>query len=120
MNTRRRIQRLNEQLKRVIYDTIIKRVDDPSVKNIFSITRVKTSSDIRYAKVFISLHTNDEKERDEIFRSLVQATEFIQVQASKKMNLRYFPELTFILDDSIQEASEMYQILDRIKEDHSE
>jgi len=114
--TQKRVERLNSLLKEVISEVVMKDVRNPHIAKLVTITRVETSSDIKYAKVFISV-IGTEIEKNETLEALQSAAGFIAVSASKKVVLRYFPELTFKLDNSVDNHMRIDQILNQIHEE---
>lgn len=111
--TKKRVERLNSLLKEVISEVVRKDVRNPHVANLITITRVEVSNDIKYAKVFISVIGSD-LEKKESVEALQSAAGFIAVHASKKVVLRYFPELTFKLDTSVDKHLRIDEILNKI------
>lgn len=112
----RRIERLNSLLKEVVSDVIRRQVKHPRLPSLITITRVDVSIDVHYAKVYVSMIGDDQKKREglEVLRS---AAGFIAVQASKQVQLRYFPELTFLLDDSAEHLVHIDQLITKIQEE---
>lgn len=110
---KQRTDRLNSLLKEVISDVIRKDVRNPHVKELLTVTRVEITKDLHYAKVFISVIGN-EAEKEETLQALQTAAGFIAVNASKKVVMRYFPELTFKLDDSVDKHMRIEKLLGEI------
>jgi len=108
--TGHRIERVNSLLKEVISDVIRTQVKNPHKDQLVSVTRVDTSKDLHYAKVYISV-IGDEKAKNETIKALTSAAGFIAVNASKQVKLHYFPELRFILDDSAEQHARIEEIL---------
>src|ERR1700720_1746150 len=96
---KQRTDRLNSLLKEVISEVIRKDVRNPHVNELVTVTRVDITKDLHYAKVYISV-IGDEQAKAETIAALTSAAGFIAVNSSKKVVMRYFPELTFKLDDS--------------------
>lgn len=113
---KQRLDRVNSLLKEVIWEVIRNDVRNPHINTFISVTKVDTSSDLHHAKVFISLIAPD-AEKAKILHALQTAAGFIAVRASKKVQLRYFPELAFILDTSIDEHMRIEKILGQIEEE---
>ncbi len=108
-----RTDRLNSLLKEVISDVIRKDVRNPHVKGLITVTRVEITKDLHYAKVYISV-IGSEEEKAESLKALQTAAGFIAVNSSKKVVMRYFPELTFKLDDSVDKHMRIEKILGEI------
>ena len=111
--TKKRVERLNSLLKEVISEVVTKDVRNPHVANLITVTRVDISSDIKHAKVYISVIGTDQQ-KQETLEALQSAAGFIAVNASKKVVLRYFPVLTFKLDTSVDQHLRIDEILNQI------
>ena len=77
-----------------------------------SITRVDTTSDLRYAKVHISVL--EESRENEAMKGLRSAGGWLRRELGQKLQLRYTPELVFELDDSLKYGAHMYDLLSRL------
>jgi ribosome-binding factor A len=108
--TKQRTDRLNSSLKEVISDVIRKDVRNPHVNELLTVTRVDITKDLRYAKVYISVIGTAEQ-KDETLKALQSAAGFIAINSAKKVVMRYFPELTFKLDDSVDKQMRIEQLL---------
>lgn len=118
-----RTDRLNSLLKEVISDVIRKDVRNPHVNELLTVTRVDITKDLHHAKVYISV-IGTEQQKQETRDALQSAAGFIAVHASKKVVMRYFPSLNFILDDSVDKHMRIEEILSKLSEEkksrHSE
>lgn len=113
---KRRTDRLNSLLKEVISEVIRRDVRNPHLPELITVTRVDVSKDLRYAKVYISvIGTAGDKER--AIAALTSAAGFVATNSSKKMSLRYFPDLTFILDDSVSQHLRIESLLSDINDE---
>ena len=111
-----RTDRLNSLLKEVISEVIKRDVRNPHVAELVTVTHVQITKDLRYAKVFISVIGSDQ-EKAETLQALQSAAGFIAVQSSQKVVMRYFPELTFKLDDSVDKHMRIEQMLNKISKE---
>lgn len=111
-----RIVRLNSLLKEVISEVIHRDVKNPHVNQFVSVTNVDITNDLQHAKVYISIIGTD-KEKEETIKALQSAAGFIAILSSKKVVMRYFPALTFILDTSVDKQMRIEALLDQIKEE---
>lgn len=109
----KRTDRLNSLLKEVISEVIRNEVSNPHVNQLVTVTRVDITTDLHYAKVYISV-IGDEKSKQETLKALQSAAGFIAVSSSKKVVMRYFPELRFYLDDSVDKHMRIEEILTQI------
>jgi ribosome-binding factor A len=108
-----RTDRLNSLLKEVISEVIRKDVRNPHVNELVTVTRVDISKDLHYAKVYVSV-IGEPAVKAETITALQSAAGFIAVNSSKKVVLRYFPELTFKLDDSVDKHMRIATLLSEI------
>ncbi len=112
-----RIVRLNSLLKEVISEVIRGDVRNPHVAKFVTVTSVDITADLHYAKVYISV-IGTSVEKDETIKALQSAAGFIAIQSSKKVTMRYFPELTFKLDTSVDQQMRIDELLRKIKDEH--
>jgi len=111
-----RVVRLNSLLKEVISEVVMRDVRDPRMAQFVTITGVEITSDLHYAKVFISvIGTHDQKKQT--LEALQSAAGFIAIQSSRKVVMRYFPSLTFKLDDSVEQHIRIDSLLGKIREE---
>ena len=114
-----RIGRINEEIQRELAE-LIRQLKDPRVQTLISITRVDTTPDLRYAKVYISVL--EETREKEAMKGLKSAGGWLRRELGQKLQLRYTPELVFELDDSLKYGAHMYDLLSRLsaKEEREE
>ena len=111
----RRTDRMNGILRREISQLLSHQVNDPRLSGVISITKVDTSSDLRLARVFVSvLGSRDEK--DTAIRGVNSAMGFIRRELGGRLYLRNVPDLKFILDESIEEAEQLFKMIDRLSD----
>ena len=91
-------------------------VRNPHVTELVTVTRVRITKDLHYAKVYISV-IGTTPSKAETIAALQSAAGFIAVNASKKVTMRYFPELTFKLDDSVDKHMRIEELLGEINEE---
>ena len=104
-----RIGRINEEIQRELSDQL-RRLKDPRVQGgMVTITRVDTTGDLRYARIFISV-LNKAQEKD-VLKGLKSASGFLRRELGRALQLRYTPELQFVADDSIQYGAHILEVL---------
>ena len=105
-----RIGRINEEIQRELSDQL-RRLKDPRVSQVgmVSITRVDTTGDLRYARVYISVL--DKSQEKDVLKGLKSASGFLRRELGRALQLRYTPELQFIGDDSIQHGAHILELL---------
>lgn len=108
-----RINRINDEIRRELADQL-RNLKDPRVSGMVSITRVDTTNDLRYARVYVSV-LNKDQEKD-VLKGLKSASGFLRRELGRALQLRYTPELQFIGDDSIQHGAHILELLRREEE----
>ena len=112
-----KIERASEDIKREISYLIVHEVKDPRISSFLSVTGVDLSKDYKYAKVFISVF-GDEESKENSFKALKSAEGFLSREVSKRVKLRFTPKLTFLLDDSMDNAMKIESLLEKIHEEN--
>lgn len=116
---KQRTDRLNSLLKEVLDEVIRRDVRNPDVNELLTVTRVAITKDLHHAKVYISvIGTHVDKEKT--LSALQSAAGFIAVQASKKVVMRYFPALTFYLDDSVEKHMRIDSLLHQLADERKQ
>ena len=104
-----RIVRINEEIQREL-SVLLRTLKDPRVqKTMVSITRVDTTSDLRYAKVYVSLY--DKEQTREVFRGLKSSGSYLRRELASRLSLRYTPELVWTEDHSLTYGARILVIL---------
>ena len=98
----RRIDRVNELLRTEISHLIAREIKDPRVAGVISVTEVIASSDLRSARVYISV-MGQQHDRQLALEGIRSAASFLRRELRERVNLRHTPHMTFMLDDSIEE-----------------
>ena len=107
----RRIDRVNELLRSEISFLIARQIKDPRVAGVISITEVSASSDLRSARVYVSVMGGD-TDRREALEGIRSAASFLRRELRERVNLRHTPHLTFQLDDSIEEGDRVLRLIE--------
>lgn len=108
--------RINEEVRREISVIIRDEIKDPRMTAMVSITAVKVSKDLRYAKVFVSIFGKNEEEKNETFAALKSASGYIRREIGQRINLRNTPQILFELDDSISYSMKIEELIEKVKE----
>ena len=109
----RRNDRINGLLRQEISQLLSRELNDPRLSGVVSITRVETSADLAYARVFVSVLGN-QTEKETVLSGINSAMGYMRRELRARLSLRYVPELEFILDYSIEEAEHMFNLMDRL------
>lgn len=112
-----RINRINEDIQRELA-SLLRTVKDPRVQGLVSITRVDTTTDLRYCRVYVSVL--DQSDGKEVVKGLKSAAGYLRRELGRALTLRYTPELQFQADDSIERGVRMVSMIDRILEEDEE
>ena len=116
---KKRTDRLNSLLREVIAEVIKREVKNPQIHDLSTITRVDITADLHYAKVYVSI-IGDEAAKRTTLEALRSAAGFIAVKSSKKVVMRYFPTLSFILDEGVEKQMRIEELLQEIKNEESQ
>ena len=106
-----RIGRINEEIQREL-STLIRTVKDPRVHGLVSITAVDTTSDLRYAKIFVSVL--DQSDVGEVIKGLKSAAGYLRRELGGVLSLRYTPELVFQRDDSMVKGAHILELIEKL------
>ena len=108
-----RIGRINGEIQQELA-SLLRSVKDPRVAEaMLTVTHVDTTSDLRYARVYVSaLNCEDEKG---LLKGLKSAAGFLRRELGSKLSLRYTPELQFFVDDSIAYGAHILDMLNPVK-----
>lgn len=107
-----RLGRIDEELKKEISNIISFELKNPKITGLISVTRVKVTPDLKYAKVYVSI-LNSKNVKDTL-ANLKKSSGYIRTEIAKRINLRITPELVFVLDDSMEYGAKIDQILKEI------
>ncbi|MFH2138576.1 MAG: 30S ribosome-binding factor RbfA [Candidatus Omnitrophota bacterium] len=107
-------QAIKEEISRIIHDQI----RDPRV-GFLTITRVKLTADLRFARVFYSILGNELQKKD-AQEGLDSALKYIRRLLGERVKLRYTPEVCFTLDESGEYSIRMQEIFDKLDKEKEE
>ena len=110
-----RMYKIDEELKKEISNIISLELKNPHLTGLISVTNVKTTPDLRFAKIYVSMI--NEKSKKENLKILKQSSGYIRSEVAKRVNLRITPELIFEFDDSLEYGSRIDEILKNITKD---
>ena len=111
MADRRRIERVNGLLRQEISNLIASHVNDPRLNGIITITQVRTTSDLRNARVYVSV-MGHEAARQEALAGIQSSASYLRRELRDRVSLRYIPFLRFVLDDAMMEADRLMRIIE--------
>jgi ribosome-binding factor A len=108
----RRVLKAAEAVREVVSMAILTELRDPRIRNI-TVTYVEMAGDMRQAKVHVSV-MGDETQQNLSLRGLQNASGFLQQKVAQRIDTRYTPRLTFVLDQGLKNALEVNRILEDV------
>ena len=119
MPAKERTVRLNSLLQEVITEVIRRDFHhSANIDEFIAITKVEITRDLAYAKVYVTVIGDDQKKRRSL-EALQKASRKIAVLSSKKVVMRHFPLLDFILDEGLDKQLKMEELLLKISDERS-
>ena len=113
-----RINRINEEIQKEL-SSLLRTVKDPRVQDtMISITRVETTPDLRYTKVYVSFLQEDKAAG--AMKGLQSAAGYLRRQLGSNLKLRYAPEIVWSLDDSITYGAKMLNLINSLNVKHDD
>ena len=89
-------------------------IKDPRLNGVISITRVVSSSDLRTARVYISVMGGQQTKQDALL-GIRSAASFLRRELRDRINMKHTPFLTYELDDSLEEADQLLRLMNQVK-----
>ncbi|NLK00263.1 MAG: 30S ribosome-binding factor RbfA [Clostridia bacterium] len=108
-----RASRVGEQIKKEVSQIILEEIKDPRL-GFVTITAVDVTNDLRHAKIFVSIF-GDEKEVSETHEVLNNAKGFFRSEIGKRIRTRFAPELSFVLDRSLERGERISELLTKVQ-----
>jgi ribosome-binding factor A len=108
----RRLLKAAEAIREVVGMAILADLQDPRIRDV-TVTGVEVAADMRQAKVYVSVMGNESKQNLSLL-GLQSAAGYLQSKVAKRIDTRYTPKLTFVLDQGVKKQIEVSQILGRV------
>ena len=105
--------RINGEVLKELSNIIRSEIKDPRVGLMTSVVAVEVAPDLKTCKAYISV-LGDEETANDTIKGLKSAEGFIRRQLAKNLNLRNTPEITFIIDQSIEYGVKMSHLIDEV------
>ena len=109
-----RLNRIDEEYRKELSTIIDRELKNPNITGMISVTKVKVTNDLKYAKVYVS--NLNSKSVENTMEGLKKSSGFIRTELAKRINLRNTPELIFEIDDSIEYGARIDSIIKDLKE----
>ncbi|HXY74961.1 MAG TPA: 30S ribosome-binding factor RbfA [Dehalococcoidales bacterium] len=113
-----RLERFNSLLQQEISDILQRQLKDPRLGSFVSITSVEVAADLRHARVFVSTMGSQDAKHDTI-AALTSAVGFIRKELMSRIKARHIPDLTFRMDERIEQADRVLRIMDHINKEEN-
>lgn len=110
-----RVEKLQQAIMHEISSMLLFNVKDSRIHDV-TVTEVKVSEDMSYAKIFVSLYGSEESKK-ETWDALKKSLGYFRSEIAKRIRLRYTPELHFIKDETQAYAAHIEELLEKIKKD---
>lgn len=107
--------RINEEIKKDVSNTIQNKIKDPRLSAMVSVTKVDTTKDLSYTKVYVSIFGN-ELAKKETIKALKSSAGLIRKEIGIHVKLRHVPQVIIEIDETIERAMHMEDIFHQIKE----
>ena len=106
-----RLRRVDEAVRQVLSDAVATDLKDPRV-GFVTVTAVKTSPDLRHARVYVSV-LGDAAARSDSLDGLRSAHGFLQRRVASELRMKHTPTLEFVYDDSVERGMRLSELIDR-------
>src|SRR5699024_7155167 len=116
---KKRINRISEEVKKVVSLLLVNGLKDPRINSMTTITDVEVTNDLSYANIYVSV-LGDEKDKKDSIEGLRNAKGFIRNEIAKKVDLRHIPETVFHLDESLERDLHITELIDKVNKEDRE
>ena len=113
-----RVEKLQELMKQEVSNIILRELKDPRI-GFVTVTEVELTGDLREAKIYVSLMGSEEQVKD-CWMGLNSSLGFIRREIGSRIRLRYTPEISFVIDKSLDYSENIQKLLLQIKKDEGE
>lgn len=107
----KREKRLNSEFQKEIYSILKNKIKNPAISEMFSISEVDVTNDLKHAKVFVSVFSTDKAKAQVTFEAICASAKAVRTELSKTMHIRTVPELHFVTDNSTEYGNKIDNIL---------
>lgn len=106
--------RINEEIKKEVSNTIQNKIKDPRKSAMVSVTKVDTTKDLTYTKVYVSIF-GSEASKKETIQALKSSTGLMRKEIGAHVKLRHVPQVIIEVDETIERAIHLESIFHQIK-----
>ncbi|HHX11565.1 MAG TPA: 30S ribosome-binding factor RbfA [Clostridiales bacterium] len=105
--------RVNIEVQRALSTLINRELKDPRINSMTTIVATEVAPDLKTAKIYISV-LGDEDSKESTLKGLKSAASFLRGQLARELNLRHTPELTFIIDSTIEYGVNISKLIEEV------
>ena len=108
-----RLQKINDEIRKEAAEVLRAELKDPRVSAMTTVTSAQASSDLKHCKIFVSVLGSDAAKK-EAMDGLKNAAPYLRKMLAMRINLRNTPEITFVLDESLEYGMKMDKLFKEI------
>ncbi len=108
-----RLIRINQEVMHDLTTILREDLKDPRVSPLTSVVKVDTTADLKFCKVYVSV-MGKEREQKDTMEGLKSSAGHIRSELAHRTNLRNTPQLSFVLDHSIEYGVEISALIDKV------
>ncbi len=112
-----RTDRLNAEFQKEIHEVISRKLKNPLITEMCSVLKVDASKDLKTAKVFLSIYSTNSERKQATFNAIKSEAKKIRFELARSMRVRTVPELSFVLDDSMDYGDKMDRLFMQIEKE---
>ncbi|MDR0979064.1 MAG: 30S ribosome-binding factor RbfA [Lachnospiraceae bacterium] len=108
-----RMNRIDEELKKELSNIISYELKNSKITGLVSVTKVKTTPDLRYARVYVSILNS--KNKKDTLEGLTNGVGYMRSKIAERINLRITPEIVIQIDESAEYGAKIDSIINELK-----
>ena len=106
-----RTDKLNGEFQKEIYEIIARRLKNPLITEMFTVSEADVSPDLKHAKIYLSVFSSDEQKKEQTFKAIVDSAKEIRKILGEELRTRTVPELRFIKDGAYEYGDKIDNII---------
>ena len=106
-----RTDRLNGEIQKAVYEIITKKLKNPDLTAMVSVTKVDCAPDLKNAKVWVCVYSNDKEKENATFLAVKDSAKIIRYELAHKLTIRTVPELHIVRDESMEYSAKIDKLL---------
>ena len=114
----KRAERVGTLIKEEVSHLILRSLKDPRI-GFVTVTRVRVSDDLRHARIYVCSAEGGKGHRSEALIGLKSAAGFLRGELTRRLRLRYAPEIVFLPDDSLEQELHLAELLRQVETEKS-